>query len=493
MSLESIHNIFPLIDDPMNIFYSKIKQWFQLNSNFHLHCKAVSRVERVVECSFNGISRTYKAKFNTTTLLKEEDIDQYLYIRFTFIAKSKETFELTTSGENIPVDISDLYIKENSPEPVVLKDQSATILYGKIPPASMSDPDEYSVYIRVNKVYRNEYSQLDIQNTEIAYDELHFEDMYHQSVGRLWVLNRRSTALTTKKSELDNNYEWKLYNIDSDNNYTLIDSSNTTPELFGATIIWPVQYGPGLDHISSFICYNKTSDSSTIHDYKEPPADLINGYSFWSMVMESDFYYGSFPSYFSVTEKAIPFLSTRGIVPSLFPYLYAGLRIKDSTPKVEDVILLLSYICNMNPRYILCGLSKDPLNQVVQSTSTDTPITLLGGGEDPNKSLNGVKTAIFNKDSSDSVTYITNTSSTAHNKDKVTSLDLGTSLTQNSLPVPIFPNVKWYYHQWIYALSFKKYLPFGTINNREGIRFKNWFQYPECLDKQFLLDNLVSI
>ncbi len=491
--LKSIHNIFPLIDDPMNIFYSKIKQWLQLNSNFHLHCKAVSRVERVVECSFNGISRTYKAKFNTITLLKEEDIDQYLYIRFIFIAKSKETFELTTSGENIPVYISDLYIKENSPVPVILKDQSATILYEKTPKDSVSDPDEYYVYIRVNKVYRNEYSQLDIQSTEIAYDELHFEDMYHQSVGRLWVINKRPSVLTDKKSELDNNYEWKLYNIDSDNNYTLIDSSDTTPELFGATIIWPAQYGPGLDHISSFICFNNYSRDIPIA--MRPQSELTEGYSYWSVVREGDFFYGRSPSFFSVTEKAKPFLSTRGVVPAFFPYLYNGLVYKGenhSTTSTEDVVLLLSYICNMNLRYILCGLDKDPINQVVQSTSAVTPISLLGGGEDTSRSLKWVKTVTFNKGASDSVTYTTNSSSIATNGEKVTSLNLGTSLTQNSLPVPIFPNVKWYYHQWIYALSFKKYLPFGKSSSY--IIFKSlYIDTYRCLEKSFILSNLVSI
>ena len=67
---KDINNIFPLIDDPMNIFYSKIKQWMQLNSNFHLHCRATSRVDREINCSFNGITRLYKCKFKTFNFLK---------------------------------------------------------------------------------------------------------------------------------------------------------------------------------------------------------------------------------------------------------------------------------------------------------------------------------------------------------------------------------------------------------------------------------------
>ena len=146
----------------------------------------------------------------------------------------------------------------------------------------------------------------------------------------------------------------------------------------------------------------------------------------------------------------------------------------------------------MNLRYILCGLDKDPLNQVVQPNSTDTPIILLGGRENPNMSLKGVETVSFNKYDNDSVTYTTNPNSIAKNKEKVISLNLGISLTQNSLPVPIFPNVKWYYHQWVYALSFKKYLPFGKDSS--GIRFKSLdIGTYRCLDRQFLLDNLVSI
>ena len=187
MALESLHKIFPLIDDPANIFYSKIKQWFQLQSNFHLHCKAISRVDREVEANFMGISRIYKCKFKTYKVLTEDDIDKYLYIRYTFIASKKDNFELTSSGERIPVDISDLYILEDSPKPVVLGDHTETVLYEPIIKDPPYEKQHYYVYIRVNKIYKNEYSLLDIENTEIAYEELHFDDVYHPSIGRLWV------------------------------------------------------------------------------------------------------------------------------------------------------------------------------------------------------------------------------------------------------------------------------------------------------------------
>ena len=474
MALESIHNIFPLIDDPANIFYSKIKQWFQIQSNFHLHCKATSRVERIVEAKFMGISRTYTCSFNTVATLKEEDIDNYLYIRYTFVESHKDNFELTTSGEHIPVDISDLYILENSPKPFVLVNQDNTVLFERDP--DNHDKPHYFVYIRVGKVYRNEYSQLDIKNTEFCYSELHFEDAYRPSIGRLWVLSKRSSALTTKQSVLDNNYDWKLYNIDSDNNYTLIDSSDSLPTSFGATIIWPAQYGPGLDHKTSFVINTKG------YHEKEPPSDLISGYSYWTEIIEAPFYKGNYHSFIYLNDKAEPYLNTRGIVPAFFPYLFNGIVLQDDREywsfshiyNIESLLNAISYICNMNLRYILCGLNEKPMNQVVIPQGTDTPESLLSGSERDNYSLKSVYTVEFRNYSevsqADFVRYTDNSAtSNAPNKDKVVTTNLGNRITHNSLPTPIFPNVRWYYHQWIYALSFKKYAPF--YRSSDGVEF----------------------
>ena len=215
MTIQSINNIFPLIDDPANIFYSKIKQWFKLQSNFHLHCKAVSRVDRVIEASFMGLSRTYSCKFKTYKVLKEEDIGNYLYIRFTFVASHKTLQELTTSGESIPVSISDFYILEDHPKPIVLTNTTDTILYELVDKDTPYDKPHYHVYFRVNKVYKNEYSLLDIENTEIDYDELHFEDSYRPSVGRLWVLRSPDQDTSKHYCDADTLCSWELYNVDS--------------------------------------------------------------------------------------------------------------------------------------------------------------------------------------------------------------------------------------------------------------------------------------
>ena len=518
MAERNIRNIFPLIDDPANIFYSKIKQWMQLQTNFHLHCKAVSRVDRVVEASFMGISRTYKTKFKTYEVLKEEDIGQYLYICYTFVASSKVTEENTSSGERIPVDIGDIYILEDSPKPFVLEGYSDNILYEEKP--NTTKPCYY-LYIRVDKIYKNEYSQLDIENTEIDYCELHFEDAYRKSVGRLWSIKNRPQILNTKKSILDNYVSWELYNVDSDNNYTLIDTSETIPQTFGASILWPVQYGAGLDHRAKFIsCYSQS----------DHPFVNLGDHDFWFEVRESNW-----PLYkenlsgnicADLREDADPFLNTRGIVPSLFPSLFKGLSFRSFDhsspyyPSVECVVLLLSYICNMNPRYLLCSKNEDPLKQVVNPANPNydfTPGSLLDWTDSTNRySMANVCTVEVDPTYSyTTISLNTSLSTTAPNYTKVKAaydnMDQPDTtqyadkfyIGQNFLPHSIFPNVKWYLHQWVYVMSFKKYAPFHSSSNGDIYWYppfsniikrytEKFFFDTLCLDPTFVYTNIFN-
>lgn len=495
---KDINNIFPLIDDPMNIFYSKIKQWMQLNSNFHLHCRATSRVDREINCSFNGITRLYKCKFKTFNFLKEEDIGHYLYVRFLVVIPSKSTAEMTTSGEVIPVDISDISIQENSPVPVILHDHNENILYTEYGTLS------YYVYIRVNKVYRNRYNFLDIESTEIDYHELHFETSYHKSIGRLWLLKPRSSEDTSKQSVLDSNFSWYLYNVDSEDSYTLIDHSETLPKNFGSTILWPVQYGAGLDHRSKFNYYQGYGGS-------HPLLDTPSGYT-WFEIRESewtlsypehDVYNKNTEVFADLREEADPFLNTRGIVPSLFPSLFNGLSFRSKPdrlnyyPSIEGVVLLLSYICNMNPRYLLCSTKDKPLNQVVNPpvSSNYSPSYLLGWSDSSNiYSMANVCLHGWEMGVDYSVALIelkTNLSSTAPNYSKVKAaydnmekhvLDSDFCyIGQNFLPHEVFPNVRWYLHQWVYALSFKKYATFHFDENKKLLYWDPPF--PDIIDR----------
>lgn len=504
MAERNIRNIFPLIDDPANIFYSKIKQWMQLQTNFHLHCKAVSRVDRVVEASFMGISRTYKTKFKTYEVLKEEDIGQYLYICYTFVASSKVTEENTSSGERIPVDIDDIYLLEDKSYPIVLQDQTATILYEET--GTWTKP-HYKVYIRVNKVYKNEYSQLDIVNTEKCYEELHFEDAYRQSVGRLWVLRPPLSDTSKHYCDADSLCSWELYNIDSENHYTLMDKSNTPPDDFNTTYIWPIQYGPGLDHRAKFITTCKTEQHPT-HPYIE-----LNPSDFWVEIREYEWANTSISTLACLTEDAEAFLNTRGQVPAYFPYLFRGLRFNCSTTFFgedliktgEGCILLLSYICNMNIRYLLCRAGYSvvpasgditpvvgtPLREVLLHFASSTNVNDVNAykilnleTEDLSKYYLGYSVNTFFSMGNSTVTVDSNLANTEsilknsieealNNYITIPSGSTSSSMIgfpQNALISEVFPHFKWYIRQFVYAISFLKYSLF-KINS------SGYFQY----------------
>ena len=509
MAERNIRNIFPLIDDPANIFYSKIKQWMQLQTNFHLHCKAVSRVDRVVEASFMGISRTYKTKFKTYEVLKEEDIGQYLYICYTFVASSKVTEENTSSGERIPVDIDDIYLLEDKSYPIVLQDQTATILYEET--GTWTKP-HYEVYIRVNKVYKNEYSQLDIVNTEKCYEELHFEDAYRQSVGRLWVLRPPLSDTSKHYCDADSLCSWELYNIDSENHYTLMDKSNTPPDDFNTTHIWPIQYGPGLDHRARFIALCKTEQHPR-HPYLE-----LDQSDFWVEVREKEWSNTNISDLACLTEEAEAFLNTRGHVPAYFPYLFRGLHFNCSTTFFgedliktgEGCILLLSYICNMNIRYLLCRAGYSvvpasgditpvvgtPLREVLLHFASSTNVNDVNAYKILNLDTEGLSkyylgktvTTMIYGDTVEVTSNLENTESILRDyvenalNDYITIPQGSTTATmvglpQNSLLSRVMPHLKWYIRQFVYAISFLKYGLFKIGRNVDNIMSMDGYYY----------------
>ena len=285
--------------------------------------------------------------------------------------------------------------------------------------------------------------------------------------------------------ELDNHYSWRLYNIDSENNYTLIDRSHTSPTRFGASVMWPAQYGPGIDHCTAF---TSTHSNSTTDNY-HPFIQMAQG-EYWVEVRESN--WSSDPQkkiIARITEEAEPFLNTRGIAPSLFPSLFSGLHLYRTRSTIaESILLLLSYVLNMNIRYILCGVENSPLNQfsIPLANDSKTPSYLLDCTDKTQTATYWSSTAY--NDMNDAckillqpatisgsnydlgqVTYtlISDLENKVPNYDKIkaayntlTSSSITQTISQNNLPNNVFPNVRWYLHQWVYALSFKKYTPF---------------------------------
>jgi hypothetical protein len=496
MALESLRKIFPLIDDPANIFYSKIKQWFQIQSNFHLHCKATSRVDRVVEAKFNGISRPYNCKFRTHEFLKEEDIGHYLYIQYTFLIYNKTNQEITTSGESIPVDIWDMFITELDPIPKVLHDQDNVVIIE--PNGSLY----YNVYIRVNKVFRNSSSQLDILGTEIDYDELHYEDAYRMSVGRLWVIKPPVSDTTKQYCYLDTLLSWELYNIDSDNHYTLIDKSNTPPDDFGATHMWPFQYGPGIDHEAKFYC----NQSIGRHPYVTLPNN-----TFWIEVREGEWLSPKMSYYFfaRVTDKAFPFLNTRGLVPYYLYYLFLGLVFSKTNSNIcaESIFLLYLYICNMNPRYLLCkvhGGVGSPLDVVFKDFGPYTdPKSILQYGRSISWFIGNCIDTEFRFNFT--VKYKKKEMYDVHPlKDEMDkalinlayhqtySDNMQMNYSANSLPTQEFPHFKWYIKQALYILSFWKYKTYfkQMLCNSNGTKLiQDAKEYPLLLPQYFGLSS----
>ena len=102
MTYYTLDSFFPLIDDPANIFFSKLRNIFTKSLFQTLHTKAIHRVRREVSLSFQGMGRIIKKVYDLRNL-KIEDEGKSLYLCFPMGRNILSNMDTTVAGEEVPV------------------------------------------------------------------------------------------------------------------------------------------------------------------------------------------------------------------------------------------------------------------------------------------------------------------------------------------------------------------------------------------------------
>lgn len=470
----NINSLFPLIDDPANIFYSKLKQWMLMEGSYHLTCKALARTLFEITCSFKGMSRVYKYTLDTRELSLENDIDKYVYFGLTLKRLYITTEENTTSGYAIPTKWSALGLKENKPKIKVVTNYNTNVFIEENLDYDTSEytKDEFNLYFYVGKLVRFakydaqipsnkiEYESLDIDTASRKDMKVSFNTLYRRSVGREWKLYPSQAIQSADSSYANSVIRWELYDIDSDNNSTLIDSSDNTFSSFGYSNTFATQYGPSLDHLASFVCENKviTSGSSTICSIKVLERDKRKHYNT--------------PLFARMNKECEPFCNTLGLSPVMFEHLFNGLHLNKSvgSPHVEyykeTIILLLSYITNVNIRWFIerrYGNGATMWGNLVNIASDNTykddwsylelvPNESIYKNVFVNNFFSGYQNTSFgsllSSDSASSYYNLYNTSPSTDSSNPDTNLPI----VQNSAPTSTLPTDRWYEKEYVYLL-----------------------------------------
>ena len=253
-NIKPLSSLFPLIDDPANIFYSKLKNIFLSYPTTFLHVKAVNRTERVVEIHFPFSTQVWKVKQDIRTLPEEVSSDMAnliisnynAYVLVDFTKTHKKNTENTTSGEVIPVDEYVLSLNRvwpnlrfyKSKEKVIITEDSSThISVG------------FKVGDRLEVRTGGLFDFFPVEKSGIK-DE--FKAIYKPIIGRRIHFHKVVSGVLTF-------WKWDLYDVDSNLEVHLldsmtVDSSNPDPVNFntiqdsqkscGYNVVWPICYGP---------------------------------------------------------------------------------------------------------------------------------------------------------------------------------------------------------------------------------------------------------
>lgn len=382
MAYYTLDSFFPLIDDPANIFFSKLRNIFTKSLFQKLHTKAIDRVRREITFSVSGMGRIIKKVYDIRNL-KPEDEGKSLYLYFSMGKKILNNIDTTVAGEEIPVDYILYYLKNHSPKFSVV-DREETILLNN---TFLGDTD-LELYIRVGKIQKKPYQWgflfsknnpmedmvdhnatydfLDIAGTDFTKYKSTQVGCYRNRIGWKWVITLSLSLDTSQPISFQQFASWQLYCIDSNMVESLIDDSSLTENKGNYNYIWATQYGPSIDHPVQLYTYSiQANNVLTIYVVERGYERFIEGLHEHSAPSAKMYY------------ETEPFCNTRGFVPEYMEYLFRGLKLRSSL-KYEEAILLYAYIINMNIRYPLLSF-KDDMFKVMDTIDMSITTTLPNG------------------------------------------------------------------------------------------------------------------
>lgn len=333
MSIKSISSFFPLIDDPANIFYSKLKSIFLSFINITPNVSSVNRYIYRVDVPIQNhypVHVNFNIRIQSTrTELKQclsQESPTYVYVGLRLDTKFITNKEITVTGETIPVDENRTiitHLKRGNPFYYVnissfSEEQSVLIEYDthKVPT---------HIYFLIGKVIKDD-GVINLESVNVIKGlgkdkpNISFAMLYKPEIGRKWVINQN---------------DWELYSIDSDLREILIDSST---HAFNGGDYLPVQNCPFKDRSLKLTFgkreYNQGQLPCTItvyeqEYYSEHPVNLeVRGYGEYSLY-----------SNYNIKDISL---------------LFSSLSFKNNTKRTlyqEEVCLALSYILGIDIRF----------------------------------------------------------------------------------------------------------------------------------------------
>lgn len=356
-TFKHVDSLFPVIDDPANMFYSRVRNIISSLNTTHLHVKALNRTDRLITLIFPFSTRLWKIKVDRRNI-DSEVVDCLSsgnvcngYAVICFLKAHKRTSETTSTGEIIPVDTYSLHFRGVSKELSYFQTKEKLIV------ADEGD-DFLNLGIRISESMRIEHHLPDFEYLDNTAYKQTYKSTYRPIIGRKVVFTQTSSTVIS--------WMWDLYDIDSDYNEILIDSSvedypSLRPLNFvhsysscGFSNIWPICYGPAIDHPVSLTFCKSKSDTSP---YPTGTSTVT------VKVMEKEFASDEDPVDISMYKGTDYFLNNRGLVePQYLQSFIQGFRIgyhKNTIQESdlreyyqEEILLALCFIFNINFRHL---------------------------------------------------------------------------------------------------------------------------------------------
>lgn len=266
MSIKPITDLFPLIDDPANQFYSKLKSLYLSFMQAKAGIKRNNRNKYTIIVNYPNISYPLECVIDVRDIKKEIEALEaplnkniFLYAKVECVKKIVANEETTTVGENIPVNEYAIYNNLNVYESYLLGYSLQVFSIGKEEKVLIEETNT-RVYIYI-LVCRVDYTLL--QNLDLKPEKEEYVSLYKPEIGRHWELTRSGN--TTK---------WNLYSIDSNFEEILIDSSDVE---FTLGKLPAPQMAPYIDHRVS-LCFESPASND--------PDNIVNLYIYEKEYLE---------------------------------------------------------------------------------------------------------------------------------------------------------------------------------------------------------------
>lgn len=407
MSKKPIIDLFPLIDDPANLFYSKLKSLYYSFMEAKVDLVRNSRCKYTITVTYPNVAKPLVRVIDIRDIKKKvqsldvpDDKSEYLYARIKISKTSITNTETTTSGESIPVDEYSIQclVGEDAVSPIFL-DYSIQVLSSSDDIRPLIEEDEGNIYIHLFVCQIN--SRFILRDLEPEKED--YLSLYKPEIGRHWKLYREN-----------NSTKWEIYSIDSDFEEILIDSSSVefTQEKLPAP-----QMAPYIDHcVNLHFIMNEDSGNYDLYVYeKEYLEDRI----------KEDVKYANSSDYKRIANMKI-FHRAEEVLYSGYSwenldYLFSSIKFRECSHngefdsfgtilKREMIFLALSYITGLNIRFFFTDFSPYSCEARFY-TYTDSPCRLnflpAGGSTLLEDSINTTYSTLVNW------SYYSNTSYTA--------------------------------------------------------------------------------